>query len=154
MKSELPIALLPHESFCDFIISNKAWITIKKEQILTLYHSLAVTNDIVYSSLFLHACPYFFFLSLFSFRDVDTEAFRNEVNYSTSPHLCFLEALTFPDPTRPWTYLWSLAAIWPSLWLWWKRVCLLCRRPGFNPWVEKIPWRREWLLQYSYSQII
>ena len=20
-----------------------------------------------------------------------------------------------------------------------------CRRPGFNPWVGKIPWRREWL---------
>ena len=32
---------------------------------------------------------------------------------------------------------------------------LQCRRPGFNPWVGKIPWRREWLptpvypLQYS-----
>ena len=25
-------------------------------------------------------------------------------------------------------------------------VCLKCRRPGFNPWVGKIPWRREWLL--------
>ena len=22
---------------------------------------------------------------------------------------------------------------------------LECRKPGFNPWVEKIPWRREWL---------
>ena len=21
---------------------------------------------------------------------------------------------------------------------------LQCRRPGFDPWVEKIPWRREW----------
>ena len=21
--------------------------------------------------------------------------------------------------------------------------CLQCRRPGFNPWVGKIPWRRE-----------
>ena len=20
-----------------------------------------------------------------------------------------------------------------------------CRRPGFNPWLGKIPWRREWL---------
>ena len=25
-----------------------------------------------------------------------------------------------------------------------KRVCLQCRRPGFNPWVGKIPWRRKW----------
>ena len=31
---------------------------------------------------------------------------------------------------------------------WWlkgKRICLQCRRPGFNPTVGKIPWRREWL---------
>ena len=26
-----------------------------------------------------------------------------------------------------------------------KASCLQCRRPGFNPWVGKIPWRREWL---------
>ena len=24
------------------------------------------------------------------------------------------------------------------------RICLQCRRPGFNPWVRKIPWRRKW----------
>ena len=24
-----------------------------------------------------------------------------------------------------------------------KSVCLRCRRPGFDPWVGKIPWRRE-----------
>ena len=23
-------------------------------------------------------------------------------------------------------------------------VCLQSRRPGFDPWVQKIPWRREW----------
>ena len=28
---------------------------------------------------------------------------------------------------------------------WWLSViCLQCRRRGFNPWVGKIPWRREW----------
>ena len=26
---------------------------------------------------------------------------------------------------------------------WW--ICLQFRRPGFNPWLGKIPWRREWL---------
>ena len=29
---------------------------------------------------------------------------------------------------------------------WWlrlQRICLQCRRLGFNPWVGKIPWRRE-----------
>ena len=25
-----------------------------------------------------------------------------------------------------------------------KRICLQCRRPGFDPWVGKIPWRRKW----------
>ena len=25
-----------------------------------------------------------------------------------------------------------------------KESCLQCRRPGFDPWVGKIPWRREW----------
>ena len=25
-----------------------------------------------------------------------------------------------------------------------RRLCLQCRRPGFNPWVRKIPWRRAW----------
>ena len=25
-----------------------------------------------------------------------------------------------------------------------KRICLQCRRPGFDPWVRKIPWRRKW----------
>ena len=31
-----------------------------------------------------------------------------------------------------------------------KKICLQCRRPGFNPWVGNILWRREWLpLQYS-----
>ena len=26
----------------------------------------------------------------------------------------------------------------------WRRICLQCRS-GFDPWVGKIPWRREWL---------
>ena len=30
-----------------------------------------------------------------------------------------------------------------SLWLSWLRICLQCGRPGFGPWVGKIPWRRE-----------
>ena len=28
-------------------------------------------------------------------------------------------------------------------WLSWSRIHLYCGRPGFNPWVEEIPWRRE-----------
>ena len=26
-----------------------------------------------------------------------------------------------------------------------ERICLQCGRPEFDPWVGKIPWRREWL---------
>ena len=29
-------------------------------------------------------------------------------------------------------------------WLRWLRICLQCRRPGFSPWVGKIPWSRKW----------
>ena len=29
------------------------------------------------------------------------------------------------------------------LWLSWQRICLQRGRPGFNPWVGKITWRRE-----------
>ena len=32
------------------------------------------------------------------------------------------------------------------MWVSWSRVCLQCGRPGFNPWVGKIPWRRERIL--------
>ena len=31
-------------------------------------------------------------------------------------------------------------------WLSKLRICLQCRRPRFDPWLGKIPWRREWLL--------
>ena len=30
------------------------------------------------------------------------------------------------------------------LWLSQCRICLKCGRPGFDPWVGKIPWRRAW----------
>ena len=30
-------------------------------------------------------------------------------------------------------------------WLSWLRLYLQCGRPGFYPWVGKIPWRKEWL---------
>ena len=30
-------------------------------------------------------------------------------------------------------------------WLRWYRICLQCRRPEFDSWLGKFPWRREWL---------
>ena len=29
-------------------------------------------------------------------------------------------------------------------WLKWQSVCLQCGRPGVNPWVRKILWRKQW----------
>ena len=41
-------------------------------------------------------------------------------------------------------YLWPVIYLGLPWWLSQWRVCLQCRRPGFNPWVRKIPWRRKW----------
>ena len=38
----------------------------------------------------------------------------------------------------------------PGLPCWLRRICLQCRRPGFNPWVGKISWRREWQLTLEF----
>ena len=32
----------------------------------------------------------------------------------------------------------------PPWWLIWSRIYLHCERPGFDPWVGQIPWRRAW----------
>ena len=29
-------------------------------------------------------------------------------------------------------------------WLRWQRIHLQCGRPGFDPWIGKIPWKRAW----------
>ena len=34
--------------------------------------------------------------------------------------------------------------LWLSWWLRQWRIHRQCRRPGFDPWVKKIPWQREW----------
>ena len=38
---------------------------------------------------------------------------------------------------------WDKIIIVLSWWLGQERIRLQCRRPGFDPWVGKIPWRRE-----------
>ena len=38
----------------------------------------------------------------------------------------------------------TIAAQGASWWLRRESVCLQCRRPGLDPWVGKIPWRRKW----------
>ena len=38
---------------------------------------------------------------------------------------------------------------WISWWLRWWRIHLQFRRAGFDPWVGKTPWRKEWLTHSS-----
>ena len=40
--------------------------------------------------------------------------------------------------------LWCCSPIVPPWWLKRLRICLQCRRPGFSPWVWKVPRRRNW----------
>ena len=40
--------------------------------------------------------------------------------------------------------LWMYTSIRASLVAQQWRICLQCRRPEFDPWVGKIPWRRAW----------
>ena len=56
------------------------------------------------------------------------------VKLGSAGHLCILFDVIFNhDKGLPW-------------WLRWLRISLQCRRPGFDPWHGKIPWRRKWQL--------
>ena len=41
-------------------------------------------------------------------------------------------------PTQAGPFLVSVVRLKLPWWLGWKRICLQCRRPGFDPWVGKI----------------
>ena len=62
---------------------------------------------------------------------------------ATHPDLeCGVAPLGPPAPTQQ-----PLLGVASSGLPWWLRsysVCLQCGRPGFDPWVGKIPWRRKW----------
>ena len=58
---------------------------------------------------------------------------RNSYCLTHSSHTLHLHTLVCPHSHigLPW-------------WLRRSRICLQCRRPRFNPWVGKVPWRRKW----------
>ena len=60
----------------------------------------------------------------------------------------------FTCSERGWWSLWRFPFLGKESWQMWLkgllcwfsgyRVCLQCRRPGFDPWAGKIPWSRAW----------
>ena len=57
------------------------------------------------------------------------------IAFSTKgPRLCLMTTLLLLFGLL-WLFSW---------WLRWKSIRLRCGRPGFDPWVGKIPWRRAW----------
>ena len=57
----------------------------------------------------------------------------------------FIQSET-PYVMQAYHFLWSHSSFEFNIpwWLRQGRICLQCRRPGFDPCVRKTPWRREW----------
>ena len=49
-----------------------------------------------------------------------------------------------PSPALHSLYVYTRICIHNVHSIVYTRICLQCRRPGFCPWVRKIPYRREW----------
>ena len=47
------------------------------------------------------------------------------------------------NPLKIWALKGIMFPLFP-LWLSWERIRVPCGKPGFDPWVGKIPWRRKW----------
>ena len=58
-----------------------------------------------------------------------------------SSHLILCHPLLLPPSIFPSISVFSKPGL--PLWLSWSRIRLQCGRPGFDPWIGKIPWRRE-----------
>ena len=75
-----------------------------------------------------------------------------ETNFTVERIICFLsgfavvslaQATLVPLIFNFDTYLIEIGCYGASLVAQQHRICLQCRRHGFNPWVRKILWRRE-----------
>ena len=59
-------------------------------------------------------------------------------NFCFQYHIAFSESDPFPSLLKR-----PLCLHWTSLVAQMVKICLQCRRPRFNPWVRKIPWRMK-----------
>ena len=58
----------------------------------------------------------------------------------------FVQNHKFNHPSIPFSFFnyHTPVKIFFILRLKWLSVCLQCRRPGFDSWVRKVPWRSKW----------
>ena len=81
-------------------------------------------------ALLLKRCKFNIFISLFIIPNI-TLVINTSVNNCIQT---IIRTLYYVAPGMCWAPLVTLMV----------RICLQCRRPGFDPWVGKIPWRRKW----------
>ena len=74
----------------------------------------------------------------FSLRINEPKLIKSHGNDSSGKFKCKNKVSILIDLPIYWCSLASLVAGT-------SRICLQYKRPGFNPWIRKIPWRREWL---------
>ena len=68
--------------------------------------------------------------------------------WSQIPNLClpWIHLILWCCPQHCW-WIFGYNRVQTQMywWLRWQRIWLQCRRPRFDPWIGKIPWRMEWL---------
>ena len=63
--------------------------------------------------------------------------------YSIGSSVMLIHEASFPLGLLP-TSSPAPSPYWLPWWLKQQRIFLKCGRPGFDPWVGKMPWRRKW----------
>ena len=69
---------------------------------------------------------------------------RMEIQQNVHPDQMQTQEQGWKHPSLVFSDNWKYIKKGLPWWLRWYRICLQCRRPGFNPWFGKIPWRRNW----------
>ena len=109
---------------------------------LYLFLSASILLYILFSLLFLflhllntNFSQQVFFFLLYCKNFCLTQCVHICVHISQNSTKSFLYTSFLRDPNQHYGLFW---------WFRQQRNCLQCRRPGFDPWIGKIQWRKEW----------
>ena len=135
----LVTSLVPHSISCPNIISHVKFylIVLKKSLAVSQFaqNFLIALKTCFRISSSGAACTIFLVIFLFFTLMLDYLCFTSFV-------FLFLGLFPWFGGTYPLDFLGSSEVLpWQLRWL---KICLQCRRPEFNPWVRKLPCRREW----------